>query len=294
MTEKKNPTLGRIALLITTIIWGTSFVIQKNTLDSISTLYLLAFRFTIATVLLFLIGIKDIKKLDRSYLKGGCLMGIALATAYIVQTYGLVYTTPGKNAFLTASYCVMTPFLYWAYKKRRPGKHNVIAAFLCLIGVGLISVDGSLRINIGDILTICCGVFYALHIIITDEQAEGKSPAILTAVQFAAASVVIWILAVVIEPFPTEIPKNAVFSILYLGIMCSGICFLLQTLGQKNTPAAQASILLTLESVFGTVVSIIFYHEHMTFKLVLGFAAMFISVLISETKLSFLKKKTRT
>ncbi|MBQ4040943.1 MAG: DMT family transporter, partial [Oscillospiraceae bacterium] len=171
MTEKKNPTLGRLALLVTTLIWGTSFVVQKNTLDDISTLHLLAIRFSIATVLMFIIAAKDIKKINRSYIKGGVLMGIALACAYIVQTYGLVYTTPGKNAFLTASYVVMTPFLYWAYKKRRPGKHNLVAAFLCLIGVGLISVDESMNINIGDILTIICGVFYAIHIIIIDEQA---------------------------------------------------------------------------------------------------------------------------
>ena len=290
MTEKKNPTLGRLALLVTTLIWGTSFVVQKNTLDDISTLHLLAIRFSIAAVLMFIIAAKDIKKIDRSYIKGGVLMGIALACAYIVQTYGLVYTTPGKNAFLTASYVVMTPFLYWAYKKRRPGKHNLVAAFLCLIGVGLISLNGSMNINIGDILTIICGVFYAIHIIIIDEQAGGKSIALLTAIQFAVAAVLTWIPALIFEPAIENIPSGAVFSILFLGIVCTGICFLLQTYGQKNTPVSQAAILLTLESVFGTVASIIFYKEPMSIRLVLGFAAMFIAVLISETKLSFLKK----
>ena len=291
MTEKKNPTLGRLALLVTTLIWGTSFVVQKNTLDNISTLHLLAFRFTIAAVLMFIIAAKDIKKIDRGYIKGGVLMGVALACAYIVQTYGLVYTTPGKNAFLTASYVVMTPFLYWAYKKRRPGKHNLIAAFLCLIGVGLISFDSNLNINIGDVLTIICGVFYAIHIIIIDEQANGKSAALLTAIQFAVAAVLTWIPALIFEPAPEAIPSGAIFSIFYLGVVCTGICFLLQTFGQKNTPASQAAILLTLESVFGTVVSIIFYKEAMNVRLVFGFAAMFLAVLISETKLSFLNKK---
>ena len=291
MIKNKNTTLGRLSLLITTLIWGTSFVIQKNTLDDISTLYLLAIRFTIAAVLLFLMGIKDVRKLNRSYFKGGSLMGLALAAAYIVQTYGLVYTTPGKNAFLTASYCVMTPFFYWAYKKKRPGKHNVIAAVLCILGVGLISIDGGMNVNFGDILTLVCGIFYAIHLIITDEHAVGKNPALLTAIQFAVAAVITWILAVLVEPFPANIPTGAVFSIGYLGVMCTAICYLLQTFGQKNTPASQAAIILTLESVFGTVISIIFYKEPMNFRLVLGFIAMFLAVLISETKLSFLKKK---
>ena len=71
------------------------------------------------------------------------------------------------------------------------------------------------------------------------------------------------------------------------------MCYLLQTFGQKNTPATQASILLTLEAVFGTLVSVIFYHEKMDIRLVIGFAVMFVSVLISETKLSFLKHRDR-
>ena len=292
MNETKRPTLGRLALIATTFIWGTSFVVQKNTLNNISTLYLLAIRFTIAAALMFIIGIKDIKKLNRSYLKGGVFMGLALSGAYIIQTYGLVYTTPGKNAFLTSSYCVMTPFFYWVYKKKRPGMHNLIAAFLCILGVGLISLNKDIGINIGDMLTILCGIFYAVHIIITDKHAENKSPALLTAMQFVTAAVIIWILALTLEPFPTEIPKSTVFSIGYLGVMCTGICYLLQTFGQKNTPASQSSILLTLEAVFGTVISIIFYNEPINFRLILGFAVMFASVLISETKLSFLKHST--
>ena len=97
--------------------------------------------------------------------------------------------------------------------------------------------------------------------------------------------------ALIFEPAPEAIPSGAIFSIFYLGVVCTGICFLLQTFGQKNTPASQAAILLTLESVFGTVVSIIFYKEAMNVRLVFGFAAMFLAVLISETKLSFLNKK---
>jgi drug/metabolite transporter (DMT)-like permease len=291
--EKKNPGLGRLALVATTMIWGTSFVVQKNTLDSISTLYLLSIRFTVAAVFLLLLGIKNIKQINKEYIKGGVIMGVLLSAAYIVQTYGLVYTTPGKNAFLTASYCVITPFLFWIFKRQRPDKYNFIAAALCILGVGLISVDSNLSINKGDALTLMCGVFYAFHIMAIDRHAEGKNPALLTAVQFGTAAVITWTLALVFEPFPTEVPSSAMFSLGYLSIVCTGVCYLLQTFGQKNTPATQASILLTLEAVFGTLVSVIFYHEKMDMRLVTGFVIMFISVLISETKLSFLKRRSR-
>lgn len=275
------------------MIWGTSFVVQKNTLDSISTLYLLSIRFTVAAVFLLLLGIKNIKQINKEYIKGGVIMGVLLSAAYIVQTYGLVYTTPGKNAFLTASYCVITPFLFWIFKRQRPDKYNFIAAALCILGVGLISVDSNLSINKGDALTLMCGVFYAFHIMAIDRHAEGKNPALLTAVQFGTAAVITWTLALVFEPFPTEVPSSAMFSLGYLSIVCTGVCYLLQTFGQKNTPATQASILLTLEAVFGTLVSVVFYHEKMDMRLVTGFVIMFISVLISETKLSFLKRRSR-
>ncbi len=291
--EKKNPGLGRLALVATTMIWGTSFVVQKNTLDSISTLYLLSIRFTVAAVFLLILGIKNIKQINKEYIKGGVIMGVLLSAAYIVQTYGLVYTTPGKNAFLTASYCVITPFLFWIFKRQRPDKYNFIAAALCILGVGLISVDSNLSINKGDALTLMCGVFYAFHIMAIDRHAEGKNPALLTAVQFGTAAVITWTLALVFEPFPTDVPSSAMFSLGYLSIVCTGVCYLLQTFGQKNTPATQASILLTLEAVFGTLVSVIFYHEKMDMRLVTGFVIMFISVLISETKLSFLKRRSR-
>ncbi len=291
--EKKNPGLGRLAFVATTMIWGTSFVVQKNTLDSISTLYLLSIRFTVAAVFLLLLGIKNIKQINKEYIKGGVIMGVLLSAAYIVQTYGLVYTTPGKNAFLTASYCVITPFLFWIFKRQRPDKYNFIAAALCILGVGLISVDSNLSINKGDALTLMCGVFYAFHIMAIDRHAEGKNPALLTAVQFGTAAVITWTLALVFEPFPTDVPSSAMFSLGYLSIVCTGVCYLLQTFGQKNTPATQASILLTLEAVFGTLVSVVFYHEKMDMRLVTGFVIMFISVLISETKLSFLKRRSR-
>lgn len=279
--------------MATTMIWGTSFVVQKNTLDSISTLYLLSIRFTVAAVFLLLLGIKNIKQINKEYIKGGVIMGALLSAAYIVQTYGLVYTTPGKNAFLTASYCVITPFLFWIFKRQRPDKYNFIAAALCILGVGLISVDSNLSINKGDALTLMCGVFYAFHIMAIDRHAEGKNPALLTAVQFGTAAVITWTLALVFEPFPTDVPSSAMFSLGYLSIVCTGVCYLLQTFGQKNTPATQASILLTLEAVFGTLVSVVFYHEKMDMRLVTGFVIMFISVLISETKLSFLKRRSR-
>lgn len=283
--------MGRIALLVTTFIWGTSFVILKSALNSIPTLYILAFRFSGAAVLMLLIGIKDLKKLDMGYLKGGAMMGLCLFLAYVFQTFGLVHTTPGKNAFLTAIYCVIVPFLYWAINKRRPDKFNITAAFMCIVGIGLVSLNDELRIGLGEALTTIGGVFFAFHIIATARSVENRSPALLTMLQFAVCALLSWVFAFASEPFPTSIPTDALVGIVYLCVMCTAVCFLLQTIGQKYTPPSSVAVIMTLESVFGTVISVLFYGEILTPRLVLGFVIIFTAILISETKLEFLRKR---
>ena len=124
-------------------------------------MWILALRFIIAAALLLLAAGKRLKTLGRAGFRGGVLLGVCLAAAYIFQTYGLKYTTPGKNAFLTATYCVLVPFMVWAFFKRRPNAANIIAAFMCVFGIGLVSLSGTSPFNIGDALTLVCGIFYA-------------------------------------------------------------------------------------------------------------------------------------
>lgn len=288
--NKKNAAIGRLALLGTTLVWGTSFVVLKSTLDSISTLYILAFRFTGAALLMALLGIRELKNLDRGYLKGGALMGVFLFIAYVFQTYGLVYTTPGKNAFLTATYCVIVPFLAWAMHKKRPDSVNVLAALMAIVGIGLVSLNEDLSIGFGEGLTTCSGLFFALHIVVTAKESQGRSPAVLTMVQFTVAGVLAWTFALITEPFPTSVPANAWTGLVYLCVMCTAVAFLLQTIGQKYTPPSTVAIMLTLESVFGTIFSVVIYGEQLNLQLIAGFAIIFTAILISETKLEFLRR----
>ena len=287
--SKNKGLLGRAALLVTTLIWGTSFVILKSTLEDMTPLWVLAFRFTGAALMMLLIGVKKLRKIDRSYVKNGAVMGAFLAAAYIVQTYGLYYTTPGKNAFLTATYCILVPFLYWLIDGKKPDLYNFSAALTCFVGIGFVCLQKDLTVNVGDMLTVCCGLFYGLHIIVTARGVDGRDPLPLTMIQFATAAVICLVSALIFEPVPSGVPSGSWLSIAYLCVMCTGVCFLLQTIGQKYTPPSAVAVIMTLESVFGTALSIILGQEDMTFGITLGFCLIFIAILISETKLDFLK-----
>lgn len=284
--------LGRLALFGTAFIWGTSFVILKTTLDSVGTLWVLAIRFTISTLLLGLFAVKKLRKVDRRCLKGGVMMGLCLALAYIVQTYGLVYTTPGKNAFLTATYCVLVPFMAWGVYKRKPDASNIIAAFLCITGIGFVSLSGAgTGVNIGDMLTLICGIFYGLQIIIMEQYVADSDALSITVIQFGTAALLCWAGALLFEAPPVNVPGSAWLSIAYLSVMCTAVCFFLQAWGMQYTPSSTSAVIMTFESVFGTLLSVLFYHEPMTVKLFLGFALIFAAVLISETKLRLFQKK---
>lgn len=291
ITTRKMKNLGRLVLFLAALLWGVSFVMMKNVLENIPPLYILTIRFCGASLILLPACFVKLKKLNREYLLCGVLLGLSLLLAYAFQTYGLSKTTPGKNAFLTSVYCVIVPFLYWVYRKRRPDKFNAAAAVICLAGIGLISLDGDLRIGIGDALTIICGFFYAVHIVITARFIEGRDPLLLAMLQFATVGALSFLGAVLFEPAPSGVTSSDVWSVVFLTCVCTAGCLLMQIFGQKYTPPSQAAVILTLESVFGALTSVVLLHEVLTLRLALGFALTFSAVIISETKLGFLRKR---
>ena len=289
--DKRKSLLGRLSLLGAALIWGTSFVILKNALDSIAPMWILAIRFTVAALLLGVASRERLWALGKTALRGGVLMGLSLAAAYIIQTYGLLYTTPGKNAFLTDSYCILVPFMAWGLYRRKPTAANILAALLCITGIGFVSLsDMDAGINVGDVLTLICGVFYGLQIILVEHYVGPGDALSVSAVQFAVGAVCCWIGALLFEPAPGVISPSLWLSIAYMSVACTALCFFLEAWGMKYTSSAVAAVILTLESVFGTVISVLFYHERLTVKILLGFALIFISVLISELKPELIRK----
>ena len=291
--DTKHRLIGSAQIIGATLIWGVSFVILKNTLDTISPLWIMGIRFTAGAVLMFLIGLGKIKLLDRKYALVGLVLGITLFLAYLLQTDGLKYTTPGKNAFLTAAYCVIVPFLGRLVFKTRLNRFNIMAAVICIIGVGFVSLERDFSVNIGDLLTLGCSFFFAVQIIVLDRYVGDMDIRLLSAVQFIVCGIISLILAPIVDGAPGRITAEMLPNFAYICVMCTVVAFMLQCFGQKNTQASEAAVLLSLESVFGTLGSVVFYHEKMTAQLIFGFALIFAAVIITETKLDFLKGKRK-
>ena len=282
MNGKRN--IGAILILfLTATIWGSSFVFQNCAADQLPSSFVVAGRFTIASILLMAITAKKWKVMDKGCLWGGFLAGFTLALGQVLQTLAMALgTSPGKCAFLTAAYVVMVPFLLWFFQKERPKRNHLLSAVLCLIGIGLISLNGGGGLMLGDGVTLVCSVVYALNIIAIAVYSPGRDPVVFTMVQIVTAAVCGWIGVPFTGGLPESISVEAAFSILYLALFCTALCMSLQTIGLKYVNATVATVILSLESVFGVLFSVLLNHEVVTARMGIGFAVVFGAVLISQ------------
>lgn len=286
-----NANGGRLALLTAALIWGSSFIVMKDTLDHTPVFQLLAIRFTLGGLLLAIIFRKRLMKAGRTILPHGAICGVLLLAAYATQTYGLKTTTPGTNAFLTAIYCVLVPFMAWGMQRKRPTLFNWAAAAMCITGIGLISLSGDLTIGAGEWLTLLSGVLYALHIMGLSRFGEQDDPIALTIVQFAVVALLSWVCTLTVER-GAAIPAPAAWpQLLYLTLFATAVTLVCQSVGQSLTPPSQSAILLSLESVFGALFSVLMGRETLTLPILCGFTLVFVSVIVSETQLTFLRRK---
>lgn len=159
MQKTLNAHIAKLFLFATAIIWGAAFVVMKNALVSVPPFQLLAMRFGTGAVLLALVCVRRWKQLNRGYLWRGAVLGAFIFLAYAIQSIGLLGTTAAKSSFLTTSYCIIVPFLYWFIAHTQPDLFHCIAAVLCIIGIGLISLNEHFSITWGDGLTLVCAVF---------------------------------------------------------------------------------------------------------------------------------------
>lgn len=290
ITEKDIPTgVWKIALAGAAAIWGGSFVVIKGALDVVPPCWLMFVRFFFSALIVGALFWKRVRPyLDASTLRCGAVLGILSGTAFVVQNIGLTDTTPGRNAFLTATYCVMVPFVNWAVARRRPGATSIVAAALGILGVGLLSLgdDFSVGLGWGDMLTLVSAVLYALHIVaVARFSASGHEVMTMTVTQLAMSAVVSLAAALVLEgviDFGVFADPGIWGALFYLVILSSAVCMVVQNLGQAHVPPAPASLLLSLESVFAVIASVLFYGEVVTPRLACGFASIFAAVVVSE------------
>lgn len=288
----RSPLFWKFMLVAMALIWGYSFLTMKTVLDTVPTFMLLACRFLLSAVIMFIIFRKRIKAhFNREYLGFGVLMGCVIWSAYAAQTLGLVDTTPGKNAFLTGTYCILVPFIALILFRERVTKWHIASALLCLVGVGFVALD-NFSIQMGDLVTLVGAVFFAVDMAVVGHIGRTRDVSVLTSWMFLFVGTFSLIATLTFEPRvpAAQWTPEIIGQLVFLAVVCTTIGLLLQNQALSHVPPATGSLLLSLESPSGVLFSVLMAGEVLTGKLIFGFVLIFLSIVLSETHFSFLRK----
>ena len=289
----RSPLFWKLMLVAMALMWGFSFFVMKDVLDALPPYLLLGVRFLPAALLMLAIYRRRIlANLDRAHIAVGLAMGIFMGVAYVFQTLGLGETTPGKNAFLTGTYCVLVPFISYVMAREPLTRYNVGAAVICLAGIGLVALD-NLSMNIGDALTLAGAFFFALEIAVVAKYGRDIDVNVMTFWMFLLIGVGSLATSAVTEvpPAPSTWTPGLVGTLVFLSGGCTCLALLVQNLALAHVPSSTGSLLLSLESPSGVFFSVVMTGEVLTGRLVAGFALIFFAVVLSETHLSFLRRR---
>jgi drug/metabolite transporter (DMT)-like permease len=231
-------------------------------------------------------------------LKAGIACGLAIFLAGSFQQVALVFTTASKAGFLTALYIVLVPILGIALRQK--ARWNTwISVLIAAVGLYFLCVTGDFSIQLGDMLALIGALFWACHILVIDYFVKGlrrRDVVRLCIVQFVFASVV----ALVLAPFFDGMFVSAAFNldaliaalptILYAGILSTGVAFTLQAIGQQGLSPSAASIIMSLEAVFSVLGGMLILGELLSAREFFGCVAMFAAVVLSQLPVSRLKR----
>ena len=288
--------IAESGLLLIGILWGMGFVTVKIGLNAgMNTFYLMWLRFLGSFVLLSILFRKKIKKVSKDDLKAGVILGIIQYFGYVFQTYGAANTTVGKNAFFTAINVIIVPYIFWILNKKRPDIFSFSASIICLIGVGIMSIDGNLsftHLNKGDVITIISAFFFALQVAYTGYFGRKVHPMNLVLLQMLVGGLLFAGTQFATSGLREVIPLHGetLMAIIYLVVFSTAIPMMLQIYCQRLTTATKASILMSTESMFAPVFAFFILGEMMTLRVALGAIFILFSVVVSETKLGLVKE----
>lgn len=284
-----------VMLSTASLIWGTSFVAQIMGMEFIGPFTFCAARYVVA--LFFLIpfalmmerrrtaesgGDPAVVSEWRGCLKCGILCGGALFIASSLQQVGLLFTTAGKAAFITAMYIVIVPVYGLLFMKKIPSKLTIFAIIFSTAGLYLLSIDEDLKIEAGDALILASALFWAAHIMICGRFAKDHDTVKLSTIQFGTVAL-FSAAAMFLMEAPEWGPLLASWQpILYAGLFCTGICYTLQMAAQRDVGPVTTCIILSAEALFAAVFGYLILGERLSGREMAGCAILLAATLMAQ------------
>ncbi len=267
-------------LLSVAIIWGSAFVVMKDTLHRQNVNSFLACRFILAALIMAVLRPKAFAHFDKKFLIRGVILGTLLGCGYIFQTFGLTLTTVAKTGFITGLYAVFTPLIAAGLLKKHISKIQWFSVGLAALGLAFLSMNG-FSMGSGEFLVLISAAFYAGHIVALSEWSAGANAYALTVLQLGTVGIICFI-ASLKSGFHMPPDSGVWKAIIYTAIFASAFAFIVQTWVQSFMSATSTGIILTMEYIFAALFGVWFGHESLTLRVVIGgslvIAAMYIII----------------
>lgn len=258
-----------LLLVITALLWGGTFIVVKNAVRVLPAELIIAFRFTVAFLFLFIVFGRACRGHWRESLVPGAFLGLILGLAFWTQTIGLRTTTPSTSAFITGLNVVFVAIIDTLIILRFPKFRVILGTLAATMGLLILTWTGALRFSQGDILTLICATLCGLHIVMTSHLIKGRDPRALVVVQFAVISVLSWS-ALPMAHASFTLNGSRILVLALLGLFPTAIAFFLQTMAQKVAPPVHTAIILSLEPAFAALCSLLLGIEALSWRLLLG------------------------
>lgn len=293
MTEPQRRTLlATVALLAVTAVWGSTFVLIKDLLASMSVVDFLAVRYAIGAAVALALFARPVCRLGRVQIARGLLLGLLYGLGQLLQTWGLTMIEPSVSGFATGTYVIFTPILATIFLRQHMAATVWLAVALATIGLGLLTLNG-VAIGAGVWLTLASAVLYALQIIGLSQWSRPDHALGLSAVQMLAIAVVCMIATI---PHGPALPPDgeAWLAVLYMALIAGTLAMVLQTWAQSQLTATRSAIMMTGEPVFAAAFAVAFGTDLLGWRMLVGggliLAAMYLVELVPNRK----QKTSRT
>jgi drug/metabolite transporter (DMT)-like permease len=273
-------------LLLAAAIWGLAFVFQKSAMDHIGAFTMVGGRAVVAVIALSPLAIWAARTLTPDEFNRNLVVGLRGGIFFFfgaaLQQFGLITTTVSNTGFLTALYVILTPVLIWFMRGERPNAFVAAAALISFSGTWCLSGGSLSGFSRGDALVALSAVFWAAHVIATAEGASLGAPALLTAIQFAVVACLGWVCAFSFETVTVDKLMRGAQELAYVGIFSSAVTFLMLTIALKHTTAAEAAILVSMETVFAAIAAYLLLGERLSAVGLTGGTLMFLASLLVQ------------
>ena len=267
-----------LLLIGVAVVWGWTFVIVVNAIAVYGVMPFLAVRFTIAAAAALLLWGRH---LDGRSLRAGLLIGLIPAAGYLLQTWGLRFTTATNAGLITGLFVVLAPIADRIFYKRRLLSTAWLSIGLSLVGMSLLTGRLPTQLALGDFLVFGCALAFGLHIAVLSHHTPRHDPRALSTAQMLGMALLFLLLWPVTAPVGPP-PPEVYFALILTGVVASALAYAIQTAAQQVLSTVQTALILTLEPVFAGVFGIWLAGERLNLSQSLGALLIIIAVLLAE------------